>query len=78
MYCVTHSITFFLPIEYCIVLQCMIKLYMRGDTMQNNKSKVYSLRLPDELRSKLEERAKKEGRTLSNLIVFILQEATNK
>lgn len=56
----------------------MIKLYMRGDTMQNNKSKVYSLRLPDELRSKLEERAKKEGRTLSNLIVFILQEATNK
>ena len=56
----------------------MIKLYMIGDTMQNNKSKVYSLRLPDELRSKLEERAKKECRTLSNLIVFILQEATNK
>lgn len=46
--------------------------------MQDNKSKVFSLRLPDDLRSKLEERAKKEGRTLSNLIIYILKEAVNK
>lgn len=41
--------------------------------MQDNSSKVFSFRLPNELRSKLEERAKKEGRSLANLIIFLLK-----
>lgn len=40
--------------------------------MQADKSKVFTLRLPNDLRSKLEERAKKEGRSLANLIIFLL------
>lgn len=43
--------------------------------MQNNESKVFTFRLPNDLRSKLEERAKIEGRSLANLIIFILKEA---
>ena len=35
----------------------------------------FTFRMPDELRQKLEERAKREGRSLSNLIIFILKEA---
>lgn len=46
--------------------------------MQDNKSKVFSIRLPDDLRARLEKRAKKEGRSLSNLIIFLLKEAVNK
>lgn len=46
---------------------------MKGsDTMQTDKSKVFTLRLPNDLRSKLEERAKNEGRSLANLIIFLL------
>lgn len=41
--------------------------------MQTKKSNVFSIRLPDDLRLKLEERAKKENRSLSNLIIFILR-----
>lgn len=41
--------------------------------MKDNSSKVFSFRLPNDLRSKLEERAKKEGRSLANLIIFLLK-----
>ncbi len=37
----------------------------------------FTFRMPDELRQKLEERAKREGRTLSNLVVFLLKEAVD-
>lgn len=37
----------------------------------------FTFRMPDELRKKLEERASKEGRTLSNLIIFLLKEAVS-
>lgn len=37
----------------------------------------FTFRMPDELRQKLEERADKEGRTLSNLIIFLLKEAAS-
>lgn len=37
----------------------------------------FTFRIPDELRQKLEERASKEGRTLSNLIIFLLKEAVS-
>lgn len=43
--------------------------------MQADKSKVFTLRLPNDLRSKLEERAKNEGRSLANLIIYLLKEA---
>lgn len=45
--------------------------------MKPDKSKVFTLRLPNDLRSKLEERAKKEGRSLANLIIFLLKEAVS-
>lgn len=45
--------------------------------MQSDKSKVFTLRLPNDLRSKLEGRAKKEGRSLANLIIFLLKEAVS-
>lgn len=35
----------------------------------------FTLRLPDDLRKQLEKRAKKEGRSLANLIIFLLREA---
>ena len=38
-------------------------------------STMFSFRLPDDLRRKLEEHAEEEDRTLSNLIVRILKEA---
>lgn len=40
--------------------------------MQADKSKVFTLRLPSDLRTKLEKRAEKEGRSLANLIIFLL------
>lgn len=40
----------------------------------NDTSKVFSFRLPNELRQKLEKRAKKEGRSLANLIILLLKE----
>lgn len=43
--------------------------------MQSEKSTIFTLRLPNELRSRLEEIAKTEGRSLANLIVFYLREA---
>jgi|GEM_PF-4905932 len=43
--------------------------------MPNNvKYSPFAVRLPAELRQKLERRAKEESRSLSNLIVKILQE----
>lgn len=43
--------------------------------MNDSNSKTFSLRLPNDLRLKLEERAKNEGRSLANLIIYILKEA---
>lgn len=45
--------------------------------MQTDKSKIFTLRLPNDLRSKLEERAEKEGRSLANLIIYLLNEAVS-
>lgn len=42
----------------------------------DNKSKNITFRCSSELRSKLEKLADEQGRTLSNLIVNILKEAT--
>lgn len=38
----------------------------------------FTFRIPDELRKKLEERAEKEGRSLANLIIYLLKEAVEK
>lgn len=46
--------------------------------MQSNESKIFTFRLPNDLREKLEERSKKEGRSLANLIIFLLREAVEK
>ena len=37
----------------------------------------FTFRMPNDLRKKLEDRADKEGRTLSNLIIFLLREAVS-
>lgn len=37
----------------------------------------FTFRMPNDLRKKLEDRADKEGRTLSNLIIFLLMEAVS-
>lgn len=51
---------------------------MKGSgTMKTDKSKVFTLRLPNDLRSKLEERSKKEGRSLANLIIYLLKETVS-
>lgn len=42
------------------------------------KTESYTFRIPSDLREKLELRAAEEGRTLSNLIVFILQREMKK
>lgn len=42
------------------------------------KTESYTFRIPSDLRKKLELRAAEEGRTLSNLIIFILQREMKK
>lgn len=42
------------------------------------KTESYTFRIPTDLREKLELRAAEEGRTLSNLIIFILQREMKK
>lgn len=42
------------------------------------KTESYTFRIPSDLREKLEIRAAKEGRTLSNLIIYILQREMKK
>lgn len=42
------------------------------------KTESYTFRIPSDLREKLELRAAKEGRTLSNLIIYILQREMKK
>lgn len=37
----------------------------------------FTFRMPDELREKLKQRAEQEGRTLSNLVTYILKEAVS-
>ena len=44
----------------------------------SEKTESYTFRIPSDLREKLEIRAAKEGRTLSNLIIFILQREMKK
>ncbi len=39
----------------------------------SEKTESYTFRIPSELREKLELRAAEEGRSLSNLIIYILQ-----
>lgn len=43
--------------------------------MQSEKPSIFTLRLPNELRKKLQEIADEQGRSLANLIVFYLKEA---
>lgn len=40
-------------------------------------NKNFTFRCPADLKEKLEERATKEGRSLANLVVFILKEFVN-
>ncbi len=42
------------------------------------KTESYTFRIPSDLREKLEFRAAEEGRTLSNLIIYILQREMKK
>lgn len=42
------------------------------------KTESYTFRIPSDLRQKLELRAAEEGRTLSNLIIYILQREMKK
>lgn len=44
----------------------------------SEKTESYTFRIPSDLREKLEIRAAKEGRTLSNLIIYILQREMKK
>jgi len=45
----------------------------QGDTM-NNKNPTTSIRLPVDLKAKLQAESEKQGRTLSNLIIFVLKQ----
>ncbi len=42
--------------------------------MSKNNSSNFTIRLPEDLRKQLEEIAKEDGRTLSNLIIKFLRE----
>ena len=42
------------------------------------KSSMFSLRLPDDLRSKLEKMAEEEGRTLTSMMIYLLRKAVEK
>lgn len=46
--------------------------------MSKTESKMFGFRCPNDIREKLEIIADKEGRTLSNLIVKILRDYTEK
>lgn len=39
------------------------------------KTESFTFRIPSDLREKLQKRADEEGRTLSNLIIFLLRKA---
>jgi predicted HicB family RNase H-like nuclease len=43
----------------------------------SDKTESYTFRIPSDLREKLELRAAEEGRSLSNLITFLLKKAVN-
>lgn len=43
----------------------------------SDKTESYTFRIPSDLREKLELRAAEEGRSLSNLIIFLLKNAVN-
>ena len=42
------------------------------------KTTMFSMRLPDDLREKLETMAAREGRTLTNLIIYLLRKAVEE
>lgn len=42
------------------------------------KTTMFSMRLPDDLREKLEAMATREGRTLTNLIIYLLRKAVEE
>lgn len=46
--------------------------------MDTEKSKVFSIRIPCDLREALEQRATLEGRSLANLVIYLLREAIKR
>ena len=42
------------------------------------KSTMFSLRLPDDLRAKIEKMAEQEGRTLTNMMIYLLRKAVEE
>lgn len=44
----------------------------------SEKTEMFSFRFPIELRKKIEARAVKEGRTLTNMIIYILRQAVEE
>ena len=44
----------------------------------SDKRESYTFRIPIELREELQKRADKEGRTLSNYIIYLLSKAVKK
>ena len=53
---------------------------MKQPESQKGKSKSvsYTLRLPEDLRVELQSRADRDGRTLSNYIIYLLREAVRR
>ena len=43
-----------------------------------DKTESYTFRIPSDLRAELQKRADKDGRTLANYIIFVLQKAVKK
>lgn len=43
-----------------------------------SKTTMFSMRLPDDLREKLEAIAKEQGRSLTNLILYLLRKAVDE
>lgn len=63
-----------------IVLHCIYKfdiIYVEVIYMKV-KTTMFSMRLPDDLREKLEAMATREGRTLTNLIIYLLRRAVEE
>ncbi len=47
------------------------------EVIMADKTVATSIRIPESLKKKIEEKAKKEGRTLNNMMNRILEEATS-
>ena len=64
-------------LSYCIVYTNLIESYVEVIYMKV-KTTMFSMRLPDDLREKLEAMATREGRTLTNLIIYLLRKAVEE